>query len=184
MRDSQKSKLYRAERELLTRSPRLESEAELRRFVADVFNDSRVQRHCVWASGRWATESVGSTAVHVRRHGNLRAHAALANARKRELVFQHGGVRRYVVLHEAAHLLRLRGLSMGASHGREFAKTLLQLVAWFDGADEATHLRARFVAWKVKHRAKPRYSSAALRELEERGRALAREQWGSTERKA
>lgn len=175
MRDSQRRKVYRAEREFQRASMWL-SEEDIHACVREVFDDPRVRRACQWAYPLWAQQPIASRYLTVRRNGRYTRYAGKANANTRRITFAEGPVRRYIVLHEAAHLLRLKGLDHGAPHGREFAKTLIQLVAWFEGTLVADALRAAFVAEGVKHRLAPQYSAETLRELKRRGRALAAQQ--------
>lgn len=61
---------------------------------------------------------------------------------------------RWVILHELAHVLAVRGGHRG--HGRDFARAYLALVRRWLGPDAAAALRAGYAAERMPYRAKPK----------------------------
>lgn len=138
-RDSQRQKLYRAEREIAGRKIGDCSVQACEVFVARVW--------------RWVVKSGLSTGPTPDvRDGRGRRHAGGCDA----YVTLPRWARTYtVVLHELAHTVCWRnyGWSGVASHGREFAAVLIKLIRrWHPDRNEAARaLRESFKKHKVRH---------------------------------
>lgn len=141
-RDSQKSRLYKAEREALNkRSKRLETISDITRYV----------------------DRISKRATIVRRYGTeLRKPIFIGDGRgKRNAGGDAKGIympkwsrTEFIVLHEMSHCIacRMYGRYNIAAHGREYAAIYLDLVRFMLGKDAADALKASFRTHRVKWR--------------------------------
>ncbi|UTC29781.1 hypothetical protein BAJUN_01510 [Bajunvirus bajun] len=142
-RDSQRSKLYKAEGVLRSRAARLETVPDIERFIAKVIARAPIQERY----GRWLR-----TPIKVK-DGRGRSNAG---GHERYITMPLWSRTDHIVLHELAHTLtrRKHGLDV-AGHGWQYAAIYLDLV-WFGMGREAHDvLKASFKAGKVRF-AEPR----------------------------
>lgn len=142
-RDSQRSRLYKAERMVSDKGPHLKTVDEIQTTVNAI------------CRSRWFRNRFGKVQIRVkdgrgRRHaGGLGYHYADATVGyitmpkwSRYLLF---------ILHEIGHVVTPYGV---ADHGREFARIFLQLVRWRMGTEAASELQAAYQSCRVRHRAR------------------------------
>jgi putative metallohydrolase (TIGR04338 family) len=141
-RDSQKSRLYKAEREALNqRSKRLETVGEISKFVDRIKKRATIKR-------RYGPE--------------LRSSIFIGDGRgKRNAGGDRFGIympkwsrTEYIVLHEMAHCIACRkyGRYNIAAHGREYAAVYIDLVRFMLGKEAGDALKAAFRDRRVKYR--------------------------------
>jgi putative metallohydrolase (TIGR04338 family) len=141
-RDSQKSKLYKAEKVLEEISMRLETIPEIEVYLIKVLRSAPIQR-------RYGDYLQGSIKI---RDGRG---ARIARGCNDWIKLPKWARTEYVVLHEIAHTITARRHSaLVAAHGREYAAIYLDLV-WFGmGVEAHDKLKASFKATRVKFRPK------------------------------
>lgn len=161
VRDTQKHKLYSAERVLKPFSPTMKSVEEVEAFVERV------------TKSKWFKKEFGLLGIRVE-DGRSRQNAA---ARGSTLLMPRWSRSEYVTLHEIAHVVTDR--RRFAWHGREYAGNLLKLVRHFLGKEAHDNLRTAFRNHGVKYKAKRHLSPEAIDKLRERGRAFAARTNGS-----
>ncbi len=138
-RDSQRSKVYAAEEFLRSEGRRFSSLDEIQQYVDKLVGSA-------W----WGRRSnVRSIKVHPQRSNA----SAMAHPSRRTIHMPEWAWCESIVLHEVAHVWTERAAAPEAipSHGREFARNLLELVGRQMGADCRRRLKASFVEHKVKH---------------------------------
>lgn len=141
VRDSQRQKVYDAEK-VIRRQGRSFSSIEEMQTYCDRLTGS------AWFSRRW---SVTKIVVQRGREGT----SAWANAMRRIINMPTWAWTEDVVLHEISHILTERKYGKVAAHGREFARTYLELVRHQMGKEHGDRLRDSFRQHKVKF-TKPR----------------------------
>ena len=152
MRDSQRSKLYAAERasglQLLKHEAGLSIE-ECQRLVDKIVGSAYVQRKYGWRKGRQLP--VYAT------HGGGRAYngsyhydhwTGEVESRGRHIRLGVWARQPFIVIHEVAH--HLAGLGHG--HDWRFAEIMLDLTRHFLGAEAGAQLKAAYKAGRVRHR--------------------------------
>jgi len=141
-RDTQRSRLYKAEKVLTSFSERLETPEEIATFLTKVCNRAPIQR-------RYGLHLRRSIEVH---DGRRRRNAC---AWVNYIKMPKWARTQYIVLHEAAHSINLRKHgTLIAAHGREYAAIYLDLVRFGLGTDAHAALKTSFAAHKVKFRPK------------------------------
>lgn len=159
-RDSQRAKLYAAEREAFGDRMHQENRIPLpvmqarcnditnsetwRKIYQDEFRRITVLRHVELRPGHWCKRALA-----------YRSHIQLPLWARNELV----------LLHELAHV------ASGRAHCWIFASVYLDLVSRFSSAADAKLLKAAFRKYRVKYRAPRQLSPERLEALRERGRA-------------
>lgn len=146
-RDSQRSKLYRAERKALEGLPCDElrglSVEECQGVIDDI------------VLSRWWERRYGPMFTPPRVKAGQGARWATARHHEHTIVLPLWARKQWVIVHELAHYAVRAPLSPYkdvASHGPEFAKEYLALVKRWIGADEAQKLKASFKEHRVKSR--------------------------------
>lgn len=144
-RDTQRARLYRAEREAFDvyseQVPRLELPA-VERFVTRVVGEA------------WFAETFGTLGTVRIKDGRGTRHAYSAYDQHRHGVlfsFPRWSRSVPVVLHEIAHPASLRRHGLVAAHGPEFAATYLALVARHLGQDAHARLEETFAKHRVRY---------------------------------
>lgn len=142
-RDSQRSRLYRAESNSQGRwGRRLETVEEMQAYVDALLADP-------WTKERWPTRR-----IRVGPGRGYRRATAISGYNKIEM--PRWARCEHVVLHEVAHLFTDRQYGVHvASHGWQFAGILVQLVEHQLGEEAATALKASFAEHRVRWK-KPR----------------------------
>jgi len=168
-RDSQRSKLYAAERVLRpSDDPEFTDIEQIQRYVARLVTSD------------WFRHEFGR---HIAVPRIEKGRGSNADGLGRRIRIATWGFTKMVVLHELAHCIISRGYwehggpwhhekHKPAAHGREFAAVMLKLVQHEMGVEEARILRQSYVQKGVKYRAKKTLSPATLERLRERGRQL------------
>lgn len=160
-RDSQRSKVYRAEAEAMTET-RVELEwAEVEALVARVYSSAYILGKYPRA-GRGKVRAGGPPTVTKARGGGSYSPG------RHEIRLGKWGRCEWVVLHEIAHALAYR--SDRAWHGWEFTSTMLDLVETFMGEEDAARLKAAY----RKHKARIAAPRKVALSAEERARRAAR----------
>jgi putative metallohydrolase (TIGR04338 family) len=149
-RDSQRKKLYDAERAVFTDfyKPHFTTVQECQAFVDSVLARKRVQSHYKRAK-RPVLVRPG--------HGARSAFGGYGH-----VTLPRWARSRHVILHELAHALE----PAGAAHGWQFAQCYLWLVRQALGVEAAAKLEASFKAHKVRYR-KPRTRKPMTQEQRE-----------------
>lgn len=165
-RDSQKGKLYRAERELpefrrmdLGARPSVE---EAQEFINKVSGTAWFQKH--FGRDRFTPFGMGPRFTVSNSQG--RGGAAASG---RHITVSTYYRNRLILLHELAHCVTIGEVG----HGRKYAEVYLKLVQHVMGKDVAARLKAAFKRNGVKFRPKRKLSPETLIKLRERGRLLA-----------
>ncbi len=154
VRDSQRAKLYTAERVLHLPHDRRGPDSTLREIAQCQAYVDRITQSAWY----------GRTFPHARRnilvaHGGGRSAARACGSGRIELP---GWARqRAVILHELAHCVVERECATVAWHGREFAAIYLKLVQHGMGRAAAAKLKTSYAQYGVKWRAKRRLSPEA-----------------------
>lgn len=140
MRDSQRSRVYSAERQLSDRGARLETVQEMQAVVDSI------------CRSRWFRNRFGSVRITVRDGRGRRAAGGIGwrntDGRCGYITMPRWSRHTLFVLHEITHVIQPHGT---AAHGREFARFFLQLVGWHMGATIAAELRAAYKRCGVKY---------------------------------
>lgn len=172
-RDSQRSKVYRAEREHLFNSPlnrRLETMAELEQRVKEIVS-----------SKFWAKHTPLNEPPRIKDGRGCR----WARGSKWHIVMPKWARSEAVLIHELTHTLLYRkypghfggkNYEYMAAHGWEFAELYLKMVRRFMGKEAHDILKASFKKYKVKFRAPRKKLELSPEEMErrrEQGRKLA-----------
>lgn len=162
-RDTQRAKLYRAEREALPGFQALPGQEpsveECSTFVKKVWGSAWTKKHFRRAYAfpvPWIKDGRGTTWA----RGSLHHLSLPLWARTKP-----------VMLHEIAHSLTIA--SETPAHGPRFAACFLALVRHFLGAEKAALFKAAFRKHHVRTRPKRKMSPAVLADLRARGHALA-----------
>lgn len=165
-RDSQKSRLYAAENEAFPdhahTDPTLREVAQLQAWV-----DALLKK--AWFIRRW-----GHRWINVTHNGGKRGSRAVGKHTIRMSTYHRN---RYVTLHEVAHCLTY---SHHASHGPEYARTLLELVRYTFGPEDAKRLREKFREHRVRvapRRAKLTGFGVVEKRTKRRGNPVALARW-------
>lgn len=159
-RDTQRAKLYKAERILDCYMTEVETVADVERLVRRIESSKRVRAK--YPSRRWLNLDTGATR-------GVKVHDGRGHRR----AVSYGGMiaiprwarKDWVVLHEMAHEL-VRPTRQTASHGWEFAACYLYLVKLFMGREAHDALRAAFKAHRVRY-TKPRKGRTLTQEERE-----------------
>jgi putative metallohydrolase (TIGR04338 family) len=164
-RDSQKSKLYAAERQVpgFHTEDRIETVPEIEAFVATVLRSP------------WLVRTFGRFRIRVhdgRRHRIACAYPPSFAYGHATIVMPRWARSKMIALHEIAHVMTP---AVYAWHGREYAALYLQLVRHFLGAQKFRQLRTAFIACRVKYKpkSKRRGNPEALRRWREAKAAAA-----------
>lgn len=137
-RDSQRSKLYKAEKVLESMSARLETVPEMDAFLKKVLSRAPIQarygrviqREIVVRDGRRCRNALGGV---------------------NWIKMPRWSRTQYIVLHEAAHSITQRKFGLGvAAHGWQYAGVYLDLVRFGMGPAAGEALKASFKAHKVR----------------------------------
>ena len=140
VRDSQKGRLYKAEKVLGPLSQRLETTEEMATYLHKVINRAPIQKRY----GKFLR------AVLEVRPG-YRCRSAFGNYNW--IKMPKWSRTQYIVLHEFAHSLTQRKYGHGvAGHGREYASIYLDLVRFGMGKEAHATLLASFKEHKVRYR--------------------------------
>ena len=161
-RDSQKSKVYKAENAAFPTGSDSNSNPDL--FYWECYCRKIVRS--AWFRKRWPNCIVVSL-----KDGRGRKNASATSRGS-------GGTLKLplwarvesVVLHELAHVITPK---ICASHGREFCRNLLELIGHYMGADASRKLKKEFDNRNVKWRKKKELSLEQREALSERGKKLA-----------
>ena len=177
VRDSQRSKLYRAERTLeAAHAPMiLRTKDEAYRFIDKILSSA-------WARRQWPQLERKRYNLGVLRWKRpdivMRRMAATAGQHSgNEIKLNPDYATPLVIVHELAHWIEkwaARDYSKPSTpgHGREFAAIYLLLVRHVFGFEAHKQLRQAYVANGVRYRAKRKISAEAMERLRERGRQL------------
>jgi len=136
MRDSQRSRVYKAEDsfEIMYPSKEFKTIKETRDFVDKVTTSSWFKKH--WPN-----------VYDIQVDDGRAQRRALAKGPR------HIGLPRWsrteaIILHEISHCCTWK---IGAAHGREFCKTLIRMVQHFMGKEAANHLKVCFKEHRVRY---------------------------------
>lgn len=137
-RDSQRSKVYRAEAVLSKHCTPLKELHHIEAFVEKVRSSARVQDHF---------PHLTEDPVRVKA-----ARGGRSTAFYRGISISQWHRNDWVVLHELAHIQvqRQHGHWKVAGHGREYCAVYLKLVLWFIGREAHDELKASFKEHRVK----------------------------------
>jgi putative metallohydrolase (TIGR04338 family) len=168
LRDSQRGKVYKAER-ILNSHPkameRFETIPEVDVFVKKVLGSSYTRKHFARLNSLTISDGRG------RRNASAYGY--------REISLPRWARTRWTILHELAHIYasyKYKRVDIAiAAHGREFCKIYLQLVQHFISKEAADILKKSFREHRVKYQIrKPRVITPEQREaLRLRGQRLA-----------
>lgn len=164
MRDSQRSKLYEAERDAFINLEQGEYRDDDLATISDIvtwLNKISAtpwmrKHHSVAADLTFFDYDMFKNSHHIWVSSEVRVlhgyGARTARGGRSELKFPRWARSKPVVLHELAHLITTReyGYTAVAAHGREFCGTYLDLVGRFMGKDDRRALKQAMVARKVK----------------------------------
>ena len=134
-RDSQKAKLYRAERDDISKGRTFKDICETKKFVAKVISSKWSQKHFLNYMSIVVKDGRGTRIA--RSYGDVINVPVWA---RNELI----------VLHELAHSLRIGSNSEHSSHGWLFCNTFLKLVKHFMGKETHDKLKQSFKKHKVR----------------------------------
>ncbi|UTU07890.1 hypothetical protein CcrC1_gp204 [Caulobacter phage C1] len=166
-RDSQRSKLYKAERVLEPMSSRLETVQEMDTFIRKVLQKAPIQ-------ARYASEARRSIEV-----GDGRGRSRTAGGDRDGIAVPRAGRTQWIVLHEVAHTLTMRRYGTHiAAHGWQYAAVYLDLIRFGMGAEAHRTLKESFKAHKVRWT--PKRSRPASPETLERLRLMREARKGVT----
>jgi len=152
-RDSQRSKLYRAEDVLISHPDNTHYTLEEAQALVDLLMSR------AWFKRRWPRLSKRGTIPVVKGRGyRARAHWQTWPGLTYWISLPSPVYRSsYVILHELAHVCCFDqyGVNNIPAHGREFAKTFLELVNWHMGKDAGDALRQSYKDHGVRYRKRP-----------------------------
>lgn len=137
-RDTQRSRVYKCDRDLMAVAGKLPDIRDVERFVRKVFASKRVQDAFPEAV-RWSLPSVGDGRGRSRACGGATKIKIPRWARDEA-----------VVLHELAHTVCLRQTRNEAYHGWRFCATYLKLVLYLMGREAHDTLKASFKKNRVR----------------------------------
>lgn len=151
-RDSQRSKLYRAENAYFTKAgldkTELPEVKDIEVFVKKVLNRAPIQRRYK-AAILWGPVKVKDG----------RGHSKTAEGGIWGINMPRFARSRWLVLHELAHTITIRHHGRYvAAHGREYAAVYLNLVHFGLGKEHADGLKRAFIEGKVRFRPKRKVS--------------------------
>lgn len=142
-RDSQRGKLYTAERKAFEGAPvDLPEVEDVERFIAHICKLGRIKES--FPELEWRSITVGD---------GRRRRAAGGDARG--IYMPRWSRMRWVVLHELGHTIMDRRYRNAVGHGWQYAEIYLTLVRHVMGVDAHDRLKAQFKAHRVRYR-KPR----------------------------
>lgn len=142
VRDSQRRKLYKAEREAKLDETPLPTVLDCHNYVHKCLKSKRLLKTYPFMRGAKIGIKDGRR-------------TRIARGGRFYLNLPRWARTKWVVLHELAHTITIRGNPRPVpGHGREYAAVFLKLVHLFLGADEAKRLKAAYKANKVKFRPK------------------------------
>lgn len=152
LRDSQRSRVYKAEQVLESLSERLETVPEIEKYVRYVWSLKRV-RDAFPAGTLYGPPKVRDGRGRRRAAGN--AHSIWMPKWARS---------QWVTIHELAHTIQWRtyGPWMTAGHGWEFCHIYLHLVLYVMGREAHDKLKAAFKAHRIKYRQPTRRAPLSL----------------------
>jgi putative metallohydrolase (TIGR04338 family) len=153
-RDSQRSRVYRAERKVNHGKP-FKDIKEVRKYVEKLCKSPWFKKHFV------------PRPINVRTGGYAVATADLWGIRIPE---QEWSLNELVVLHEVAHVCSRAVTTREAGHGITFCKTFIKLVQHKIGKATSDDLKKQFKQEGVKYCAKKKLSVAQRKALSERAR--------------
>jgi len=157
-RDSQRSKLYRAEDFLMGKGQSWETTAEIQAYVDHLVS-------LAWFQRRWPLAAIAVNDGRGRRSACGSTRRALSGKYYGYIKLPRWARTQSVVLHEIAHccasIEARRNREPIASHGWQFARTLLELVRHEMGNEHWETLRASFREHRVRHKQPRRLSPAA-----------------------
>ena len=156
-RDSQKSRVYRSEKELMHSGKSFDTIEDIRKYVTKLISQKWFKKHFI------------NTFINVRSGGSRWAVADLYGIRIPDLKWSK---REMVVLHEIAHCVT-RAVSTHdkeAGHGILYCKNYLKLVQHQVGKDVSEHLKKNFKEYGVKYCAKKNLSESQRTALKERAK--------------
>jgi putative metallohydrolase (TIGR04338 family) len=137
VRDSQRTRLYTAERVIRKQGRTFDSIEEIQAYVDRLTASA-------WWKRRYPERKITVVPKH---HG-----AATAWSWRSRIEMPRWSWCEAVVLHEVAHIATDRKYgSSAAAHGREYARTFLELVRHKMGKDAGADLKASFTEHRVKH---------------------------------
>lgn len=162
-RDSQRSKVYKAERRMSEHMGQKMTLCEVSNFVDKVVFSARFKA---------LTQSVyHGIPVTI---GDGRGRTSACAIGYHTIKLPNWSRTKLVVLHELAHIAVTRSKDMMApSHGWQFCHAYLALVRTFMGVDAGDRLKGHFKEMKVRYKAPRQLSAETLAALRQRGVALA-----------
>lgn len=158
--DTQRQRLYRAERHFRRGRPEsdsLKTLSDLHRYAHEILNSD------------WVTKKFGKQEPVVIER--IEGRTCWAFKYNRTVAIAPWGFNKVVMLHELAHIIHPGGA--GVSHGRFFARLFLELIGWQFGKEARKILMGYYKLCKVCCRPRPQYSVETLKRLKERGRQRA-----------
>lgn len=162
-RDTQRTKMYRAERTMKSHREDLMGLRDAELFAFRVVDSDLFKS---LTRPRWHSIGVRVT--------DGRARQSACAVGKAEIRLPRWARSKLVILHELAHIAMARaGHEFEAAHGWRFCSTQLRLVRRFMGVAAHDELRAAFREHKVKYKEPRKLSPEALARMRERGLALA-----------
>lgn len=172
-RDSQRSKVYKAERAIDSYATALPQIADIERFVKKAWASKRVQK--AWPK---------ATRIYLPEVGDGRGRTSAGGTYNGILmpVWSRNSV---IVLHELAHCIVARQYgSKPAGHGWQFAGVFLKLVLYMIGREAYNELKRSFKAHRVRHKPKAtRTMTPETREILRQRVAMARAMKGKKDDK-
>lgn len=177
-RDSQKSKLYRAERHAFLSGDMAFFQHDLHAFpdlkACRLFALRVVQSKTV---RRWWPHTTRITDVYVGPGKGARIARGSYDWSRSEarLKLPRWSRNKPIILHELAHSISEVNAGPGQrpAHGREFAGILLKLVGLFIGREAKKRLLAAYKKYQVRYKPKKKLTLERLAQLQQRGRELA-----------
>lgn len=143
-RDSQQSKVYRAERSVNDQHltpPTFTTMKECERFAKKVWRSKRVQQAFPRATRNELPDL----------HDGRGCRSAIASGGW-EVKLPKWARRETVILHELAHIIVHREIGMSvAGHGWQFCQTFLKLTLYIQGREAHDELKAAFKRFKVRY---------------------------------
>lgn len=150
-RDTQRERVYRSERETFG-EPNDETTLDLGDHAAVVAYVETITKT------RWWRSRYGTMPIYVEDRGG-RGYRGRAHSWRSTISIPRLARRRWIVLHELAHLLAYRRHPASAAHGPEFARAYLDLLRRFM-PDRFVPLLGRFRANRVRSRVAARQRQA------------------------
>jgi putative metallohydrolase (TIGR04338 family) len=178
MRDSQREKLYHAQRfGVDIAAAKFDTVEQVAQWYEEILSSA-------WAKKEWPKLAKLTRDIYGDLPRKLRPRVQINSRIQRWggwhrggfIEFPTGSVSRWTALHELAHWLRYISRNWReheAGHGREYAGTLLTLVKHEFGMDIAQQLRESYVKHGVRYRSKKTLKPETLAAMRERGKQLA-----------